>query len=88
MHVCVANYVLYACVCVCVYSRATKLVNTINNNKQSDVKMKIAPVKVIIRDNILTQISPNEPMLFNIRKFTNDELEPLKNNRNLDNCWS
>lgn len=40
--------------------------------------MKIAPVKVIIRENILTQIILNGPMLFNIRKLTNAELEPLK----------
>ena len=56
------------------YEAATKRVN----NKLSHLKMKTAPVKMIIRENILTQINLNGPMLFNIRQLTNDELEPLK----------
>lgn len=69
---------LHACVYVCIfksfmYEAATKRVN----NKPSH-KMKTAPVKVIIRENILTQINLNGAMLFNIRQLTNDELEPLK----------
>lgn len=47
-------------------------------NCHTSVKTKIAPVKVIIRENILTQISLNGQMLFNIRKLINAELEPLK----------
>lgn len=47
-------------------------------NCHTSVKTKIAPVKVIIRGNILTQISLNGQMLFNIRKLINAELEPLK----------
>lgn len=47
-------------------------------NCHTRVKRKIAPVKVIIRENILTQIRLNGTMLFNIRKLTNDELEPLR----------
>lgn len=55
----------------------TKLVNTVNKLSHCH-KMMIACVKVIIRENILTQISLNGPMLFNIKKLTNAELQLLK----------
>lgn len=38
----------------------------------------IACATVLIGENILTQISLNGPMLFNIKKLTNAELQLLK----------
>lgn len=74
--------VLYACVYLRVLERFVygRLQNELTQliNCHTCVKMKTAPVKVIIRQNILTQISLNGPVLSNIRKLTNAELEPLK----------
>lgn len=47
-------------------------------NCHARVKKKIVCIKVIIRENILTQISLNGPMLFSIKKLTNAELQLLK----------
>lgn len=75
--------VLHACLCACVLEGSVygglqnELIQLITNC-HTCVKMKIAPVKVIIRKNILTQIILNGTMLFKIRKLTNAELEPLK----------
>lgn len=69
MHVCV-------CPCFAYGGLQNKLIQLINCH--TCVKMMIACVEVIIRENILTQISLNGPMLFNIKKLTNAELQLLK----------
>lgn len=71
-------YCMLVFMCVlCMRGLQNQLIHLITNC-HTCVKMKIAPVEVIIRENILTQIRLNGPMLFNIRMLTNEELEPLK----------